>query len=693
MISTASCLIELGVEELPLKAPLTLSLAFKKAVEQRLTQVGISFDHIRCFATPRRLALLISQCASETQPQQIQKRGPALNAAFNEAGQPTKACEGFARSCGVTVEQLERITTDKGTWLSYTEEKPGEPIEQWLPPLVKEALASLPIPKPMSWGSEDHRFVRPVHWLVLMFGQRVIPATLYGCSSQAVTHGHRFHSTTPLTLISAEHYESLLEEKGHVIPCFAKRQHHIEKQLQEQGKKHQCTFITTTALLQTVTSLVEWPEVLVGQFKKTFLDVPAEVLISAIHTHQKAFHGIDHAGNLMPCFAFVSNIHSSDPLCVIQGNKRVMTARLADAAFFYEMDKHQSLFHRLPMLAHVTFQTNLGSLENKARRLEQLAAFIATTMKSDSKLAARAALLAKTDLVTDMVGEFPELQGTMGAYYALNDKEEPAVATAIGEHYYPRFGGDALPATAIGCYVALADKLDTVVSIFSIGKMPTGEKDPFGLRRAGLGLLRIIIEKQLPLDLKTLLQETIKTLPTVKDNDHHQLLEQCFAFLLDRLRAWYQSQQITTDIINAVMCLKPTSPLDFHHRIQGVHRFRQLPESTALAAANKRVSKLLTKANVIDADHTFQEDRLKEPAEHHLAALVKDKKTIVLPLFKAGQYKEALEELAQLQPAIDVFFDKVMVMVDDKALQENRLALLGTVRDLFLHAADISQLQ
>lgn len=693
MTTTAPCLIELGVEELPLHAPLQLSLALKKDVEQRLRELGITFNDIRCFATPRRLALLITHCVGETQPQHIQKRGPALSAAFDAAGNPTKACEGFARSCGVTVDQLEQINTDKGTWLSYTQEQPGKSIEQWLPPLVKTALAALPIPKPMSWGNEDYRFIRPVHWLVLLFGKQVIPATLYGCTSQATTQGHRFHSSAPLSLTSAEQYESILEEQGHVIPCFTKRQHRIEEQLKEQSKQHRCEFITTPALLQTVTSLVEWPEVLVGQFNSAFLDMPAEALISAMHTHQKAFHAVDHAGNLMPYFAFVSNIRSSDPHRVIQGNERVMGARLADAAFFYEMDKHLSLFDRLPMLAHVTFQKSLGSLENKARRLEQLATSIASSLGVDTKHAARAALLAKADLVTDMVGEFPELQGIMGSYYALNDKEDPAVATAIGDHYHPRFGGDTLPSTSLGCYVALADKLDTVVSIFSIGKMPTGEKDPFGLRRAGLGILRIIIEKQLPVDLKTLLLAATNTLPNVKDSERANLVEQCFTFLLDRLRAWYQSQHIATDIINAVMCVKPTSPLDFHHRIQGVHGFRQLPEATALAAANKRVSKLLAKASATSTNNPIQEALLQEPAEKILATLIKDKQAVVLPLFETGQYSTALGELAQLQPAIDDFFDKVMVMVDDKPLQQNRLALLSTIRNLFLHAADISQLQ
>ena len=691
MSTTAPCLIELGVEELPLQAPLPLSLAFKREVEQRLEQLGIAFDAVHSFATPRRLALLITHCAAQTQAQQMQKRGPALAASFDKAGRPTKACEGFARSCGVSVDQLERITTEKGTWIGYTQKLPGSTIEQWLPPLVQEALAALPIPKPMSWGSETYRFVRPVHWLVLMFGKQVIPATLYGCSSQGSTYGHRFHHAAPLPLGSAEHYPSLLEEQGYVIPCFTKRQQHIEAQLKEQSKKHQCEFITTPELLQAVTSLVEWPEVLVGQFNNAYLEMPAEVLISAMHTHQKAFHAVDEAGNLMPYFAVVSNIRSTHPHGVRKGNERVMGARLADAAFFYNRDKQVSLFDRLPMLAHVTFQERLGSLENKAQRLERLAAIIASAMKSDPNPAARAALLAKTDLVTDMVGEFPELQGTMGAYYAINDKEEPAIATAIGDHYRPRFGGDALPSTSLGCYVALADKLDTVVSIFSIGKIPTGEKDPFGLRRAALGLLRILIEKQYPLDVKTLLLEATHTLPTVKDNERSHLVEQCFTFLLDRLRAWYQNQHIATDTINAVMCVTPTSPLDFHHRIQGVHQFRQLPEAIALAEANKRVSNLLAKANATHLPH--QAHLLKEPAEQTLAALINLKTAVVLPLFRQGEYAKALEELAQLQPAIDGFFEEVMVMVDDKSLQNNRLALLSSIRDLFLHAADISQLQ
>ena len=693
MTITAPCLIELGVEELPLDAPLQLSLAFKKEIEQRLIPLGISFNDIRCFATPRRLALLITHCKKETQPQQVQKRGPALKGAFDKSGKPTKACEGFARSCGVTIDQLEKITTEKGTWLSYTQEQPGESIEQWLPPLVKAALAALPIPKPMGWGDENYRFIRPVHWLVLMFGNQVIPATLYGCTAQAATQGHRFHGPSSLPLASAEEYESLLEEQGHVIPCFTKRQHGIEEQLKEQSKQHHCKFITTPALLQTVTSLVEWPEVLVGQFNKAFLELPAEALISVMHIHQKSFHAIDDEGHLMPWFAFVSNIRSTDPRRVSQGNERVMGARLADAAFFYEMDKHISLFHRLPMLAHVTFQTKLGSLENKARRLEQLAASIASSMGADPKQAARAALLAKTDLVTDMVGEFPELQGTMGAYYALNNKEDPAVARAIGDHYHPRFGGDTLPSTSLGCYVSLADKLDTVVSIFSLGKIPTGEKDPFGLRRAGLGILRIMMEKQFPLNLKNLLLQATNTLPSIKDNERADLVEQCFAFLLDRLRGWYQSQDIATDIINAVMCVRPSSPLDFHHRIQGVHGFRQLPQSSALAAANKRVSKLLTKANATNTSHAFQENLLQEPAEQTLARLIQNKQAVVRPLFESGQYLKALGELAQLQPAIDDFFNEVMVMVDNKSLQQNRLALLSTIRDLFLHAADISQLQ
>lgn len=692
MSDKAACLIEIGVEELPLQAPKSLSVAFAKEIENRLNQEDITFERIEIFATPRRLALLIHNCARKTKAQRISRKGPALSAAFTKEGKPTPAAEGFARSCGVAVEKLTQIVTSTGAWLTYTETQTGKPVEVWLPELVESVLDILPIPKLMRWGSGDEHFIRPVRWLTLMFGKSVIPATLYGCTSQGLTWGHRFHHPTSLPLASAEEYEKVLKQQGYVIPSFYERLQTIEAQLKHQEKIYQCHFVTTEALLELTTSLVEWPIVLIGTFAEGFLKLPPEALISVMNIHQKAFHAVNETGELQPYFAFVSNLQSKEVKRVIHGNQRVMKARLADAAFFYEKDQQIALADRVASLDHVTFQANLGTLKDKAHRLVKLAKSIAVSINSDLLLAERAALLAKADLVTDIVGEFPELQGVMGSYYALHDHEDPQVASAIKEHYYPRFGGDDLPSTPLGCCIALADKLDTLTSIFSVGKIPTGDKDPFGLRRASLGILRIIIEQELPLDLETLLSAAIENLPSVNLETTADLKGKCLSFLLDRLRVWYHTDY-SPEVVNAVMALNPTSPLDFHERVRSVHDFYQLPQAAALIAANKRVIKLLTKSNSLGQLSSLDEQWLQEPAEKDLARLLENKNKQLIHLLDNRQYSKALQELAELQPAIDRFFTEVMVMVPDVSLQQNRLALLSTVCNLFLQVADISQLQ
>ncbi len=682
-------LIEIGTEELPPTSLLTLSEAFAEAFAGLLQKAGLAHGGIAPFATPRRLALIISQLPTEQADSTVEKLGPALQAAFGADGKPTKAAEGFARGCGVEVSALEQKQDGAVTKLVFRSLRKGAATAALVPDMVREALAALPIPKRMRWGSSRDEFVRPVHWAVLLFGTNVIPATILGVTSGAVTRGHRFHHPEPITLKSPADYEAALLQ-GKVVASFAKRRAEVRKLVELEGQKLGARAIIEPALLDEVTALVEWPVALTGNFDKNFLAVPQEALISAMKGHQKCFHLLDGNGNILPNFITLSNLVSRDPAQVIAGNEKVIRPRLADAAFFFNQDKKQPLAARREKLKTVVFQQELGTVADKSARVAKLAAHIAGQLGTDAALAQRAAELGKCDLLTSMVYEFAELQGIMGLHYAKHDGEHPEVAQALFEQYLPRFAGDELPATKTGMVLALAERLDTITGLFGIGQPPTGSKDPFALRRAALGVLRIIIEKQLPLDLSACIAAAAASFGKLPKADGLTTAVRDFVF--DRLRALYADQGIASDVFLAVDAVRPASPLEFDARIKAVSHFATLPHAQALAAANKRVSNILQKATVA-AGASVVAARLTEAAERALAEGLQGVQTRVEPLLKKSDFTPALAAMAELQPVVDAFFDQVMVNVDDPALRDNRLALLQQLRTLFLRVADISLLQ
>ncbi|WP_075880498.1 glycine--tRNA ligase subunit beta [Vreelandella massiliensis] len=680
-------LLELGAEELPPTALDALSDAFAAGIQRGLQEAEIPFESVEAFATPRRLAVRVSDLADKQPDREVEKRGPALAAAFKE-GQPTKAAEGFARSCGVSVDALIHLETDKGTWLGYREQQAGETIQALLPDILRKALAALPVPKNMRWGDSRVEFSRPVHWLVALYGSDVIAAEALGLEASRTTYGHRFHAPDPIQLTHADEYLSALEE-AYVLAGRAQRLERIREQVLAEAEVQNATAVIDEDLLAEVSGLVEWPVALTGSFDERFLEVPAECLISSMKANQKYFHLLDENGNLMPLFITIANIESLDPEQVIQGNEKVIRPRLADAAFFYDTDRKQTLASRRPSLESVVFQQQLGTLADKAQRSEAVAVYIAEQIGGDVANAQRATQLAKCDLVTEMVLEFPELQGIMGRYYAEQDGEPSEVATAIEEQYLPRFASDEIPHTATGKALALADRLDTLVGIFGIGQRPTGAKDPFALRRASIGVLNILIKGELDLDLRELLTRAA---------DQHQglpkaegLVDEVLAYMLDRFRAWGQEEGISAEMYLAVRARPVTNPLDFARRLRAVKAFAQRDEAAALAAANKRVSNILTK-QAHDGSTQVNADLLTEEAEKALFHALSTRRDSVAPLFAEGHYMEALDALATLREPVDNFFDQVMVMADDDAVRRNRLALLANLQALFLEVADISEL-
>jgi glycyl-tRNA synthetase beta chain len=682
-------LIEIGSEELPPKSLLALSEAFAEELGSQLQKAGLSHGPITPFATPRRLALLISDLPVQQADSSQEKLGPALQAAFTADGKPTKAAEGFARSCGVEVAALEQKVDGSVTKLVFRSLRKGAATATLIPDMVTQALAALPIPKRMRWGSSRNEFVRPVHWVVLLFGTTVIPATILGIDSGAATRGHRFHHPDPIVLKTPGEYEAALLD-GKVIASFAKRRQQVQTLVTQEGGKLGARAIIDPTLLDEVTALVEWPVALTGKFDKAFLAVPKEALISAMKGHQKCFHLLDADARILPNFITLSNLVSRDPAQVIAGNEKVIRPRLADAAFFFEQDKRQPLAARIEKLKTVVFQQELGTLADKSARVARLAGHIATQLRADPALAQRAAELGKCDLLTSMVYEFAELQGIMGAHYARHDGENAEVAQALFEQYLPRFAGDELPTSTTGMILALAERLDTITGLFGIGQPPTGSKDPFALRRAALGVLRIIIEKQLPLDLGAALAFAVGVYGKLPKSAG--LTEQVQDFIFDRLRAMYADLGVGTDVFLAVDAVRPAGPLEFDARIKAVNHFATLPQAQALAAANKRVSNILQKSAAA-AGATVDAGLLAEPAEKALAASLQQLQSRIEPLLASGNFKEALAAMAELQPQVAAFFDQVMVNVDATALRENRLALLQQLRTLFLRIADISLLQ
>ncbi|WP_290992078.1 glycine--tRNA ligase subunit beta [Haemophilus sp.] len=688
-MTTQNFLVEIGTEELPPKALKTLATSFADNVEAELNQAGLTFDKIEWFAAPRRLAVKVLNLATQQPSKEIEKRGPAVSAAFDAEGKPTKAAEGWARGCGITVDQAERIATDKGEWLVHRAKIEGQPTKNLLNYIVANALAKLPIPKPMRWADKTVQFIRPVHTVTMLLGDELIEGEILGVASARTIRGHRFLGEKEFEIQHADQYPQLLHEKGSVIADFNERKAEILAKSQAKATALGGVADIEESLLEEVTSLVEYPNVLAAKFEERFLAVPAEALVYTMKGDQKYFPIYDKDGKLLPHFIFVSNINPEDPTAIIEGNEKVVRPRLTDAEFFFKTDLKQKLVDRLPRLETVLFQQQLGTLKDKTDRIEQLAGEIAKQIGADEAKAKRAGLLSKCDLMTNMVFEFTDTQGVMGMHYARHDGEDEEVAVALNEQYMPRFAGDELPKSLVASAVALADKFDTLTGIFGIGQAPKGSADPFALRRAALGALRIIVEKNLPLDLEDLVKKSAALFGDKLTNKN--VVADVVDFMLGRFRAWYQDEGIAVDVIQAVLARRPTRPADFDARVRAVSHFRTLDSAEALAAANKRVSNILAKADAAIGEINLT--ACVEPAEKALAEAVLALRTEVQPLIAKGDYTAVLDKLANLRVPVDSFFDNVMVNAEDPALRQNRLAILNTLQDLFLQVADISVLQ
>ena len=688
-MTTQNFLVEIGTEELPPKALKTLATSFADNVEAELNLAGLSFDKIEWFAAPRRLAVKVLNLATQQPSKEIEKRGPAVSAAFDAEGKPTKAAEGWARGCGITVDQAERIATDKGEWLVHRAKIEGQPTKNLLNGIVANALAKLPIPKPMRWADKTVQFIRPVHTVTMLLGDELIEGEILGVASARTIRGHRFLGEKEFEIQYADQYPQLLREKGSVVADFNERKAEILAKSQAKATALGGVADIEESLLEEVTSLVEYPNVLAAKFEERFLAVPAEALVYTMKGDQKYFPIYDKEGKLLPHFIFVSNINPEDPTAIIEGNEKVVRPRLTDAEFFFKTDLKQKLVDRLPRLETVLFQQQLGTLKDKTDRIEQLAGEIAKQIGADEAKAKRAGLLSKCDLMTNMVFEFTDTQGVMGMHYARHDGEDEEVAVALNEQYMPRFAGDELPKSLVASAVALADKFDTLTGIFGIGQAPKGSADPFALRRAALGALRIIVEKNLPLDLEDLVTKSAALFGDKLTNKN--VVADVVDFMLGRFRAWYQDEGIAVDVIQAVLARRPTRPADFDARVRAVSHFRTLDSAEALAAANKRVSNILAKADAAIGEINLT--ACVEPAEKALAEAVLALRTEVQPLIAQGDYTAVLDKLANLRAPVDSFFDNVMVNAEDPALRQNRLAILNTLQGLFLQVADISVLQ
>lgn len=709
-------LVEIGTEELPPKSLPALSQSFEDGIVSGLAAAGLKHGEVKAFATPRRLALSVARLVERQPDQPLKRKGPPVMAAFDDNGQPTRAALAFAKSCGVAVEELGRIEEPKGAFLFFEGVRTGESTIALLPGIAQQALDVLPIARRMRWGSGDAEFVRPVHWVVMLFGQEVVPCSLFGITAGNASHGHRFHAPRSLR-VSARTYEARLESPGYVVAGFGERRDRIRRGVTELATELGGHAVFDAGLLDEVTALVEWPVPVAGRFEKRFLELPPEVVIATVKDHQRYFPVREPDGKLTAWFITVANIASRDPAQVRAGNERVVRPRLADAAFFWESDRSQPLALRRAALGDVTFQKQLGSLLAKSDRVAALAEHVAETAGADATLTRRAADLAKCDLMTAMVGEFPELQGLMGRYYAIADGEHEEVAAAIEEHYWPRFAGDALPATGAGTALAIADKLDTIVGIFAAGQKPTGARDPFGLRRAALGILRIVVEKHIDLDLRSLVDTALGAVradmnavaqqrngrrepntvvatgsfPALPEAD--PVAAEVYEYVMERLRAYYVEGDngITTEMFDAVLARRPASPLDFDARIRALADFLSLPDAASLAAANKRIANILRKAEQ-DIPARVDPSLLQHSAERRLATELEGLREEVEGLLAARRYEAALRRLATLRPHVDAFFDGVMVMADNPAVRANRLALLAALERLFGETADLSRL-
>ena len=694
-------LVEIGTEELPPRSLWPLAMSLRDGVLAGLDSAGLAHGKAEAYATPRRLAVLVRRLAATQGEQKLERRGPPVSVAFDASGQPTRAAQTFAESCGVAIGALTRITEPKGEFLFCSVTRAGAPAAQLLPAIVQRALDGLPIARRMRWGAGEVQFVRPVHWVVMLHGNDVVDCELLGLRSGRTTRGHRFHAPKAIVLRSPGGYIAALEKRGFVQADFAARRDRIATGVVAAAQAAGGAAIIDPAVLDEVTALCEWPVPIAGTFETRFLELPPEALVATLQDHQRYFPARSPAGALLPLFVAVANIESRDPAQVRAGNERVVRPRLADAAFFYAADRKQTLSSRREALKAVTFQARLGSLGDKTARVTALAAQVASLAGKDVAAAQRAAELSKCDLLTAMVGEFPELQGVMGRYYAQGDHEPAEVAAAIAEQYLPRFAGDVLPATGAGLALAVADKLDTIVGIFAIGQKPTGAKDPFALRRAALGLLRILIEKRVGMDLRELIVAALESVradvmrladaktPPVPNS----IADEVYGFMMERLRAWYleDAAGITTEMFDAVLDLRPVSPLDFDDRLRALVAFLALPEAASLTAANKRIGNILKKSGE-QASLRVDPQLLSDPAERQLAAALDELRVEIEGTIAGRRYGDAMRRLASLRPTVDAFFDRVMVMAEDPAIRANRLALLAALQKLFQHTANLSRL-
>lgn len=688
---SADLLIELGTEELPPSALIGLRANLPAAVAAELDDLGIPRGEAQGFASPRHLAVRVAAVADHQDDQVIERKGPGVSAAFDDNGAPTKAATGFARSCGVAVEDLERMTTEKGEWLAYRARQPGSPTAELLPGVLSRSLERLPLPKRMRWGTGEAGFVRPVHWLVVLHGSDVVPCEAFGMAADRTTRGHRFHHPAAIALDKPSDYEAALRQ-GWVLVDFDERRATIRDQVLAAGREAGGEVEIDEELLDEVTALVEWPVAMAGSFDGDFLRVPPEALVSSMEDHQKYFPVRDPDGGLMARFVAVANIASRDPAQVIAGNERVIRPRLADAAFFWDQDRKTALADRVASLQEVVFQQTLGTLHDKSARVARLAGDLGRDLGTDPQAAERAGWMSKADLLTEMVDEFPELQGIMGEYYARQDGEDETVARALREVYQPRFGGDAIPMTDTGAVVALAERLDTLTGLFGIGQPPTGAKDPFALRRAALGALRIAIEGRWAVDMHRAIDTAANALReqgvTLADGTSQQVTD----FLYERLRAYYREQGIAPDSFDAVLALRPPQPLDFDQRLGALEAFRARPESAALVAADKRIRNIQRKSDH-SGETAVDESRLTNDAERQLLAAIKEAEAGVTPALEGADYARALETLAQLQAPVDRFFDEVLVMAEDPDERRNRLSLLARLSALIGRVADFAELQ
>ena len=679
---SADFLFELGTEELPPKSLAALIRSLKTSLIQQLQDAALSHGKVCVYASPRRLAVTIEKIQLKQEDKEEMKRGPATSA-------PVNAAQGFARSCGVDLANLAIIDTDKGQYYQFQQQVSGAQTSTLLAAMVEQALGQLPISKRMRWGASRSEFVRPVQWFILMLGEELLDCSLFGLPNTAQTKGHRFHCKTPITIQSPATYAQQLRDEGHVIADMEDRKSLIKKQILDQARKINATAVISPALLDEVNGLVEWPVSLVGKFDDDFLAIPEQALISSMAEHQKYFHLTDSAGKVLPYFITVSNLISKQPEAVVTGNERVIRPRLADAAFFFEADMKTRLDSRLSALQSIVFQAQLGTLADKSQRIANLAEIIADSIGADAQLAKRAGELCKADLSTDMVLEFGDLQGIMGHAYALNDDEDVRVASTIEQHYWPKFAGDNLPTSLVASAVALADRLDTLVGLFGINQPPTGSKDPYALRRAAVGLLRIIIEQQLNLDLAILIDKAYNLHKHLKQGKA-ETSKQLYDFIIDRLKAYYDDQGISTEVYLSVHAKKLNSPLDFDKRMLAVSHFITLPSAAVLSEANKRVSNILAKNSPIS--HTINPDLLHEASEKLLFDSLNTVSAANKLALNNDDYQAVLVSLTQLAKPLEAFFANTMVIADDKALRENRLALLASIQAELGHVADISLL-